>query len=224
MRTAAPLVRFLVAGVVGAGLAWTWAAYRAPSDAFENTAYVERIASPLQSTPAVRDLSYVRTSAEPDVASASSRVIEPPPLPPDNSPYEQTRAALSRDLQSRGSEVSLQAMSDAHESIVQSGEDPEWTRPIEAQLRNIIFQHPATGAVQVESLICRKAGCEIQVRGMKLQARRTRSDPPVQDWQAIVAAIFASDLRESVSLGHSSVMQVGDFTVYVTTLTRRPTY
>ncbi len=123
--------------------------------------------------------------------------------------------ARERDLLEHGSP--LQLMTDAHVQykaldetfvlelqkrhrlVVESRDEPEWARETERKLRETIVLSPDGWAFEVNSIVCRRAGCEIQVFVNSNRASRGWSDVQEVLRQALPFPATLADSRSALN-------------------------
>jgi hypothetical protein len=86
-----------------------------------------------------------------------------------------------------------------HRLVVESPDEPAWARETERKLRETIILSPEGWAFEVDSIVCRRAGCEIQVFENSNRAMRAWSDVQEVLRQAIPFPVMLADIRTTLN-------------------------
>jgi len=109
------------------------------------------------------------------------------------------------------------SLAHAHERIMNTEDNPDWTRITEQQLADFIYRQPEAAGLEISSIVCRAIGCEIQILGTP-----TLGPGSSYRWDAIAARLKDTTLAQSLQVESSFVADVADRTAYITTLKRLP--
>jgi beta-lactamase regulating signal transducer with metallopeptidase domain len=107
----------------------------------------------------------------------------------------------------------------AHDKVARAQDDPAWARPTERQLLDALWADPLSiaGKLDINSVACRKSGCEVQWYENNPSAKP--GDLPA--WIQAVERIQKSALGAAIELGANFGSRYGDRIMYVTTFTRK---
>jgi hypothetical protein len=207
-------IGFALAVVVGATVMGGWIHLRdgAASQAAEAPANPIRRQTPADAQtehptiPAPIDASAaVLPSSQPKRAAG-----QPASLP--STPYQR---ALARLGNLPGGEGTIKQLKQSHDRIMGSPDEPTWTRPMEQELATFINSQPEIGTLEIASLQCRSAGCEIQVLAGPDDSALAGG------WQAVMRRLSETDTYRSALRYGVYVTELDDRTVYLTTLDRQ---
>lgn len=85
------------------------------------------------------------------------------PSAPQNTSYDYVVERLRRQSESgsQGATVLLERVIELRLGFLEAADDPEWSRPTEAELYRYLMSQ--VGSLEVSSIVCRGAGCELQL-------------------------------------------------------------